>query len=137
MITTKKGKSKKGLGITISSELITGSVDKSTFPKYQNKYGAGYGPFYEDASGFFLSRDVNGDGIDDLVVPTSEDASYGAAFDPNLMVYNWNAFTPYSDNYQKATPWQAAKNGPITFFETPLSLSNSISLETVMKILIL
>ncbi|WP_158729270.1 SusC/RagA family TonB-linked outer membrane protein [Flavobacterium sp. I-STPA6A] len=129
MITTKKGKSKKGLGITISSELITGSVDKSTFPKYQNKYGAGYGPFYEDASGFFLSRDVNGDGIDDLVVPTSEDASYGAAFDPNLMVYNWNAFTPYSDNYQKATPWQAAKNGPITFFETPLSLSNSISLE--------
>ncbi|KIA85338.1 SusC/RagA family TonB-linked outer membrane protein [Flavobacterium sp. AED] len=129
MITTKKGKSKKGLGITISSELVTGSVDKSTFPKYQNKYGAGYGPYYEDASGFFLSRDVNGDGIDDLVVPTSEDASYGAPFDPNKLVYNWNAFTPYSDSYGKATPWQAAKNGPITFFETPLSLSNSISLE--------
>ncbi|MFV8327491.1 SusC/RagA family TonB-linked outer membrane protein [Flavobacterium sp. ZS1P14] len=129
MITTKKGKAKKGLGITVSSEVVTGGIDKSTFPKYQNKYGAGYGPFYEDPSGLFLSRDINGDGIDDLVVPTSEDASYGAAFDPNLMVYNWNAFTPYSDNYGKATPWQAAKNGPITFFNSPLSISNSVSFE--------
>nr|WP_314897464.1 SusC/RagA family TonB-linked outer membrane protein [uncultured Flavobacterium sp.] len=129
MITTKKGKAKKGMGITVSSELVTGGIDKSTFPKYQNKYGAGYGPFYEDPTGMFLYRDINGDGIDDLVVPTSEDASFGAAFDPNLMVYNWNAFTPYSDSYGKATPWQAAKNGPITFFNSPLTISNSISFE--------
>jgi TonB-linked SusC/RagA family outer membrane protein len=129
MITTKKGKAKKGMGITVSSEVVTGGIDKSTFPKYQNKYGAGYGPFYEDASGFFLSRDINGDGIDDLVVPTSEDASYGAPFDPSLKVYNWNAFTPYSDNFGKATPWQAAKNGPITFFNSPLTISNSLSFE--------
>jgi TonB-linked SusC/RagA family outer membrane protein len=129
MITTKKGKSKKGMGITITSEVVGGSIDKSTFPTYQNKYGAGYGPFYEDTSALFLSRDINGDGIDDLVVPTSEDASFGAAFDPNKLVYNWNAFTPYSDSYGKATPWTAAKNGPIAFFQSPLSLSNSISFE--------
>jgi len=102
MITTKKGKAKKGMGITVSSEFISGSIDKSTFVKYQTKYGAGYGPYYEDPSGLFLYRDINGDGIDDLVVPTSEDASYGAAFDPNKLVYNWNAFTPYSDSYGKA-----------------------------------
>ncbi|TRX40070.1 SusC/RagA family TonB-linked outer membrane protein [Flavobacterium restrictum] len=129
MITTKKGKAKKGLGVTVSSEVVTGSVDKSTFVKYQDKYGAGYGPYYEDPSGLFLYRDIDGDGQEDLVVPTSEDASFGAAFDPTLMVYNWNAFTPYSDNYGKATPWQAAKNGPITFFQSPLSLNNSVSLE--------
>ena len=129
MITTKKGKSKKGLGITISSEFVAGTIDKSTFVKYQNKYGAGYGPYYEDASGYFLSRDIDGDGVEDLVVPTSEDASYGAAFDPNLLVYNWNAFTPWSDSYQKATPWVAAKNDPTTFFDTATSFNNSISLE--------
>lgn len=129
MITTKKGKKQKGIGVSISSEYVTGSIDKSTFPKYQNKYGAGYGPFYEDPTGLFFSRDINGDGIDDLVVPTSEDASYGAAFDPNKLVYNWNAFTPYSDSFGKATPWVAAKNGPITFFETPVSINNSIGLE--------
>ncbi|MET0944689.1 MAG: SusC/RagA family TonB-linked outer membrane protein, partial [Flavobacterium sp.] len=86
-------------------------------------------PFYEDPSGLFLYRDIDGDGTDDLVVPTSEDASYGAAFDSNLMVYNWNAFTPFSDHYNEKTPWLAAKNGPITFFDTPTSFSNSVSLE--------
>ena len=129
MITTKKGKAKKGMGISVSSEFVGSTIDKSTFVKYQDKYGAGYGPFYEDASGYFLSRDIDGDGNDDLVVPTSEDASYGAAFDPNLMVYNWNAFTPWSDSFGKATPWIAAKNDPTTFFQTGTSFNNSISIE--------
>ena len=127
MITTRKGKAKKGLGVTVSSEIVTGSIDKSTFVNYQTKYGAGYGPYYEDASGFFLSRDINGDGVADLVVPTSEDASYGAPYDPNKMVYNWNAFTPYSDNFGKATPWVAAKNDPTTFFKNSLSLYLGLS----------
>lgn len=129
MITTKKGKTKKGMGISVSSEVVGGSIDKSTFPTYQNKYGAGYGLYYEDPSGLFLYRDINGDGVDDLVVPTSEDASFGAAFDPNKLVYNWNAFTPYSDSYGKATPWVAAKNGPSAFFQNPLSVSTSVAFE--------
>jgi len=124
VITTKKGKSKKGMGITISSEVVVGIIDKSTFINHQSKYGAGdVGP------GSFLSRDINGDGINDIVAPTSSEASFGAAFDPSLMVYQWNAFTPYSNNYQKATPWVSAKNGPITFFETPISYNNSFSIE--------
>lgn len=124
VITTKKGKSKKGMGITISSEVVVGFIDKSTFTNHQSKYGAGdVGP------GSFLSMDVNGDGINDVVAPTSSEASFGAAFDPNLMVYQWNAFTPYSDNFGKATPWVNAKNGPITFFETPVSYNNSFSIE--------
>ena len=130
VITTKKGKSgKNGIGVTISSDVSTGFIDKSTFVKYQKKYGQGYGPFYEDATGFFLDRDIDGDGINDLVTPTQEDASYGAAFDPSLQVYNWNAFTPYSNNYKKQTAWVAAENDPITFFKTPLNISNSVSLE--------
>ncbi len=130
LITTKKGKKGKGLGVTYRTELVTGNIDKSTFPKYQNKYGAGYGLYYgpgEDS--YFNEEDINGDGIVDKVVPTYEDASYGAPFDPTLNVYQWDAFTTYSPNYGKATPWTAAKNGPITFFETPVSINNSFSLE--------
>ena len=124
LITTKKGK--KGLGITINSTWTVSSLDKSTFPKYQTQYGAGYGQFYSDPSGYFFYFDVNGDGQSDLVTPTTEDASFGAKFDPNLMVYQWDAFDKTSPNYGKATPWVAAKNGPASFFISPLSLNQSI-----------
>ena len=130
MITTKKGKSgKKGIGVTVSSEVIAGSIDKSTFIKYQNKYGAGYGLYYGPTEdGYFNQEDIDGDGILDNLVPFYEDASFGAPFD-NSLVYQWDAFTPYSPNFGQKTEWKNAKNGPITFFETPLSLNNSISIE--------
>lgn len=130
MITTKKGK--KGLGVTINSGLIFGSIDKETYAKYQNEYGAGYattgygGP---PPNGGFFYFDANGDGVDDLVVPTSEDASYGQKFDPNLMVYHWDAFDPSSPNYRRARPWVAAANTPVEFFENSWSTNNSIQLD--------
>ncbi len=135
MITTKKGKAKKGMGITVSSEVTIGSLDKNTFPAYQNKYGQGYGPTYDDKgnpkgipvgpTGAFFVIDKNGN----QVATTFDDASYGVAFDPNLSVYQWNAYTPYSSNYGKKTPWMAAPNGPVTFFQTAQIFNNSISFE--------
>ncbi|WP_146870299.1 SusC/RagA family TonB-linked outer membrane protein, partial [Flavobacterium branchiophilum] len=119
LITTKKGKTNKngGMGVTIASEFITGGIDKSTFPVYQDQYGSGYGL----GTSFLGTSPID-------TVDTSNDGSYGDPFDGHL-VYQWNAFTPYSSNYGKATPWVAAKNGPITFFQTPTSFSNSLSLE--------
>lgn len=124
LITTKKGT--KGLNITINSGVTMGKVDKSTFAKYQKQYGAGYGAFYEDPSSYFLYRDVDGDGNPDLIAPFLEDASYGGAFDPNKLVYQWDAFDPTSPNYKKATPWVAAKNDPSTFFQTAWSSNQSV-----------
>jgi len=130
MITTKKGKKAKGFGVTINSGATIGSIDKSTFAKYQDQYGAGYGPYYgPNEDDYWYIEDVTGDGNDDQVVVYTEDASYGAAFDPNLLVYQWDSFDPDSPNYRTATPWVNAKNGPITFFETPLTLTNSITLD--------
>jgi TonB-linked SusC/RagA family outer membrane protein len=124
LITTKKGK--KGLGVTLNSGFSMGMVDKSTFAKYQMEYGAGYDPDQEDPSGWFLYRDINGDGIPDLVAPMQQDASYGPRFNPNLMVYQWDAFDPASPNYKKARPWVAAANGPFTFFEKAFSSNQSV-----------
>jgi len=124
LITTKKGK--QGLGITVNSTETWSQMDKSTFPKYQNQYGAGYGQFYQDPSGYFFYFDVNGDGQSDLVTPTTEDASFGAKFNPNLNVYQWDAFDKTSPNFGKATPWVAAKNGPASFFRSPISTNESI-----------
>jgi TonB-linked SusC/RagA family outer membrane protein len=125
MITSKKAK--KGLGLTINTGLSVGTIDRTTFPKYQNQYGAGYSDPYQKDGFFFF--DANGDGKDDLVVPTSEDASYGTKFDPSLMVYHWDAFDPAGPNYQKAKPWVAAANTPEKFYETAISNNTNISLD--------
>ena len=124
IITTKKGKSGDAK-ISISSNVTVGSIDKNTFLEYQDKYGAGYGPYY-GSTGYFEDLDVNGDGIDDLVVPTYDDGSYGAPLDGSL-VYQWDAFVPEHPNYLKATPYVAGKTTPVDFFETTLQYNNSVS----------
>ena len=131
LITTKKGK--RGLGISVNIGGSTGRMDKSTWINYQHEYGGGYyDPLYYRYSGAtspdrrFWYFDANGDGTDDLIVPTTEDASFGAKFDPNLLVYQWDSFDPTSPNYGKATPWIASPNDPTSFFVTPLSSSASI-----------
>ncbi|MCC9071792.1 SusC/RagA family TonB-linked outer membrane protein [Flavobacterium sp. F-65] len=118
MVTTKKGKTNDNkIGFTFSSGYTNGTIDKSTFPTYQNRYGSGYG----------FGSSFLGTGTPDTV-DTSNDASDGDIFD-NQLVYQWDAFTPFSPNFGKATPWTAAKNGPVTFFNNANTFVNSISLE--------
>jgi TonB-linked SusC/RagA family outer membrane protein len=126
LIVTKNGKGKDdgSWGVTFSSTVQAGIIDKSTFPKYQNKYGGGYDmSFYREANA--------PDGIP--YANFYEDASWGPAFNPNQLVYQWDSFDITSPNYGKATPWVAAKNGPITFFNTPMSFTNTVSLEKGVK----
>lgn len=133
IITTKKGKkvaskAGKAFSVEVSTSATMGIVDKSTFPNYQDQYGAGYGPYYSggDYPGLY-EYDYDGDGTDDLVVPTTEDASFGQAFDPDLKVYQWTSFVPEHEDYGKPTPWVSPENGPITFFENSWTLRNSVS----------
>ena len=125
MITTKSGK--KGLGVVVNSGVVWNKIDKATMPKYQKEYGAGYSDPYQKDGFFFF--DVNGDGEKDYVVPTSEDASYGTKFDPNLMVYHWDAFDPASPFFHTKKPWVAADNNPTSFYETGLTVNNSILIQ--------
>jgi TonB-linked SusC/RagA family outer membrane protein len=133
MISTKKGKVRKGVGVNISTGVTLAQINKDTFLKYQDKYGAGYarewfGYYDEDGQVGFFKDDVNGDGTVDYVVPTLEDGSYGQPFDPSLNVYHWDSFFPESPNYGKAYPWTAAKHSPVDFFETGVTWNNSIAL---------
>lgn len=132
MITTKKGK-KNSTNITLNTGLTIGKIDKSTFPTYQKEYGAGYVNQYSEEgysspNGNFWYYDVFGKGKS-LVTPFTEDASYGAAFDPNLLVYQWDAFDPTSPNYGKSTPWIAGKNDASSFYQTGLNSMQSISID--------
>jgi TonB-linked SusC/RagA family outer membrane protein len=116
LITTKKAK--KGLGIVVNSTVSVSEIDKSTFPQYQKQYGAGYAQYFNTANVF---GNPNAQ-----IAPTADDASNGTAFNPNLMIYQWDAFDKTSPNYGKATPWVAAKNDPSTFFVKPVSTEQSI-----------
>ena len=130
LITTKK--SKRGLGITINAGVNVGEIDKSTFPKYQTQYGANYGAAvgYGSPDGNFLYAPVFGGTTNSLIVPTTEDASYGAKFDPSLLVYQWDAFVNYpgNTNYQKATPWVDHSNAS-SFFTKPVSYNTSVYID--------
>lgn len=129
IITTKKGRKSQGIGVTASVGYSVGSIDKSTFPEYQNQYGGGYGLYYEDPTSRFLFRDINGDGKEDLVVPTGEDASWGAKFDPNLQVFDWRSFDQSSPQFGKSSPWVAAQNTPAKFFNNSTTFNGSVGLE--------
>jgi TonB-linked SusC/RagA family outer membrane protein len=133
MITTKKGSSyvdsgEDRVGITINSSVQMGQADKNTLPTYQKSYGAGYGPYYSGGDYPGLSEEeING--TMSLVVPFTEDASQGQAFDPSLMVYQWGAFDEASPTYNQATPWVAGANDANEFFETAWTLQNSIAFD--------
>ena len=120
LITTKKGR--RGLGVTINSGVSVSSILRNTFPKYQKRYGAGYGSYFD-------ADVVNGD-TTAQIAPTYDDASWGNAYDPSLMIYQWDAFDPTSPNYNKATPWVGATNDPSYFFIKPVSLNNSVFLQS-------
>ena len=115
IITTKKGKNNTGIGLEFSSSITVSAVDKATFPEYQTQYGQGYlGNVFATYQG--SPRALFG-----------HDASYGAPYNPNLMVWQYDAFIPDSQNYGKKTPWVMAKNGPITFFQKGTNQVNNIA----------
>jgi TonB-linked SusC/RagA family outer membrane protein len=138
MITTKKGRilaegETAPVGISLSSGFTFSKIDKTTFPTYQDQYGAGYGsnytpPFaYRTASGSLSTEDpVN----DPLVrwVQMTEDASFGPAFD-GQPIWGWYSVDPESPWYKQSKPWEFTKNGPITFFETPYTYTNTIAID--------
>ena len=77
VITTKNGKGKDdgSWGVTFSSAIQVGFIDKSTFPEYQTRYGAGYSQkFGTQASNGLNNANFNAD------------ASWGPKFDPNLLM---------------------------------------------------
>lgn len=130
IITTKKGSKGKGIGVSVSSTLTISNVDDETLPVYQDQYGAGYGPYYASDDGYFNLYDVDNDGVEDETTPFTEDASFGAAFDPSRMIYQWNSIYPsLTETYQQATPWTAGEHTPNDIWTTGYTSINAVALD--------
>jgi len=125
MITTKKGRA--GSNVTVNAGMTVGRIDPSTFVVRQNEYGAGRSDNL--ATGGFISKDITGDGVPDLIVNTNAPRSWGPKFDKNILVYQWDAFDPLSPTYMKPTPWVAPKYGPEYFFKTAITNNESVFLD--------
>ncbi len=130
LITTKKGGSRQGIGVDISTGVTVGKIDRTTFADYQSEFGSGYGPYYGSRSPNhgLIDADIDGDGSDDFVVPTSEDGSYGDPLDGSLIAYQWDSFVPGEANFGQAYAYEVAENDPSEFFESQVILNNSVAL---------
>jgi|WetSurMetagenome_2_1015567.scaffolds.fasta_scaffold00284_18 TonB-linked SusC/RagA family outer membrane protein len=130
MITTKKGTVRKGIGVTVNAGVTFSKIDKSTCPQIQKEYGGGYGAYYDDPTGYFFYEDLTGDGVKDLIVPTSEDASWGGKFDKSLMVIDWVGLEPTdTKNYLRKVPWVAGKEDLRDFFETGVKQNYNVAFD--------
>ncbi|MTI30043.1 SusC/RagA family TonB-linked outer membrane protein [Xanthovirga aplysinae] len=116
LITTKKGASRKGVGVTINSGVTMSKINRNTLPSYQKEYGAGYAPEFTNSV----------DGVP--VVNTADDASWGPKFDGQPVIH-WDALDPTSSNFMETRPWSAPNSDPSDFFKTGVQTTNSIALD--------
>ena len=130
LITTKKGTKRNGLGVTVSTGVTVGTVDKSTLPTYQKQYGPGYSTirgWYQSGDGFDYYD--FGSGTPLLSAAVYEDASQGPAYDPNVLAYNWTSFHPELANYGKQVPYVAADDDATTYFEAATTYNTNVSID--------
>lgn len=113
LITTKSGSSKKGIGVSFSSNVTFSSILK--LPDYQNEYGAGSGGQYK-----FVNGDGTGGGID------GQGYNWGPPLDEGLMITQFGS--PRDENGNLVPiPFASHPDNVRNFFETGSNVTNNIA----------
>ncbi|MGD9929461.1 MAG: SusC/RagA family TonB-linked outer membrane protein [Mangrovibacterium sp.] len=122
IITTKSGRTDKGLGISVNS---TVSFEQAGYwPDFQTEYGAGNG-YSKPYSFWTLTADQTPDGV--AISRNYSRYAFGEKFNPNEKRYlyaskNWetNEYTPL--------PWQYADNWYTGIFRTGITWDNTVTI---------
>lgn len=135
VITTKRGKRKKGLGISTSSSLTVETI--LTLPDYQNEYGGGSNGQYAFQNG--IGGGVNDGGISSFG-PRLDQGQLIAQFDSPSTDINGNpvragdvisrTFADGSFTAISPTPWISRPNNVRNFFETGVTYQNNIAISS-------
>jgi TonB-linked SusC/RagA family outer membrane protein len=112
VITTKKGKKNQALGININSNISFSNP--LVLPSYQNSYGQTGAP----GTNFFQFTDGSG------VTDDGVDESWGLPLDVGLNFVQWDSFKTGGG----PKPWRSYKNNVKDFFDTGISIANTVSL---------
>jgi TonB-linked SusC/RagA family outer membrane protein len=111
LITTKKGKAQKGLGVSVTAGLNIATV--STLSEFQDEFGQG-------SNLEFFYVDGKGAGVND-----NDDESWGPRLDGRLIPQ----FTsPVVNGVRQATPWVAHPGNVQDFFETGVTQDYGVSI---------
>jgi TonB-linked SusC/RagA family outer membrane protein len=113
LITTKSGKSQKGLGVDVSNTTTFSAPLR--LPNFQNKYGQG-------SNGQFEFVDGAGHGTNDGV-----DESWGPKLDAGLLIPQFNSPIDEMGN-RIPTPWISHPNNIKDFFETGINSTTSVAI---------
>lgn len=121
IITTKSGRTDKGLGIIVNS--IVSFEQAGYWPDFQTEYGAGNGS-NSPYSFWTLGENQTPDGL-----PVSRNYSryaFGEKFDPNKMRYLYASKNWDTNEYAKL-PWQYADNWFTGIFRTGSTRNNTLT----------
>lgn len=135
VITTKRGKGKKGLGISTSNSLTVETI--LTLPDYQNTYGGGSNGQYAFQNG--IGGGINDGGISSFG-PRLDQGQLIAQFDSPSTDINGNpvragdvisrTFADGSLTEITPTPWISRPNNVRNFFETGVTYQNNIAISS-------
>ncbi|MDR3227609.1 MAG: SusC/RagA family TonB-linked outer membrane protein, partial [Prevotellaceae bacterium] len=124
IITTKKGREQKGIGVTVNSSV---SFEKAGFwPDFQQEYGPS-----TDAVNPYVFWDVPADKAPDGIGVSRNSYNryaFGEKFDPNKMRYLYASRDWDNDTYTKL-PFVYADNWYTGLFQTGVTLKNSIAID--------
>lgn len=126
LITTKSGKGKKGLGVTINSNTTFDNVLR--LPDWQDKYGQGNNGQFAFVNGAGAGT---ADGVDESWGPEMDKGFSTPQFDSPRSVAGFRGgdLNAPAGSTITATPWVSQPDNVNEFFETGLTLANNISLE--------
>lgn len=137
VITTKKGGKSRKPNLSYSFGYNIDKVYK--LPRYQNKYGGGYGfqklyynqhpeAFPDDRKGSYDDND--GKGRYDLLPHYATDESWGPKFEGQLYrpYWSWDKDSKNPD-FGKVVPWEAQPDNIRSFFETGGTFNHNVSLD--------
>ena len=120
IITTKSGKDKKGIGVTVTSAFT--AEQAGYFPEFQTIYGPGADMGLTDYN--YWNTKNNPEGLSRHY----SRYSYGAAFNPNEYRYQYDGMNWDTMELTK-TPWVYKDDWYTGIFQTGLTFDNTVSIE--------
>lgn len=125
LITTKSGKGKKGLGVTINSNTTFDSP--LVMPQWQDKYGQGNNGQFSFVNGAGAGI---ADGVDESWGPEMDKGLNIPQFDSprNIPGFRGGDLNAPAGSTINATPWVSDRDNINNFFQTGVTLANNVSI---------